>query len=344
MGGQSAPRPTDPRLTSAATTGTNVSTSIANAFLTNMNEYGADGTKEFFQLPGAQGAYTWTDPYTNKTYTVPRFGVKTTLSEQQQRIKDQNDSANLNLATLGNNLSDTLGQKLTGNFTIGNEATEARLFDLGSKRLNPMFAQRDEDLRTRLANQGIKAGTEAYDREMGLLGQQQNDAYNQLLLTGRGQAVQEQLTEDNQRINQISALLQGGQVSMPNFMTGANVGGMPTTDNGSIIANSDAQRMAAWQANQAAMGSMIGGLGGLFAGGPDSAFAGLMSISDERVKTDMKKIGETDDGLGLYSYRMKGSPQTQIGLKAQDVKRKKPGAVMKGADGLLRVDYKKAVG
>lgn len=260
MGKSSPPAPTPPKDTSAATTGTNVSTSIANAFLQNMNEIGPDGTKTFDQ----SGMTSVTDPYTGQTYQIPRFTVTTNLSKPQQAIKGQQDAASLNLATLGNNLSGQLGEKLTGNFTLGNEETEARLFDLGSKRLNPMFAQRDEDLRTRLANQGIKAGSEAYDREMGNFGQQQNDAFNQLLLQGRGQASQELLTEDNQRINQISALLSGGQVSMPNFMTGANVNGIPTTDNGSIIANSDAQRMNAWQQQQAARGSAIGGLGGLF--------------------------------------------------------------------------------
>lgn len=321
--GKKAPAPTPPRETSAAATGTNVSTAIANAWLQNMNETTADGSKTFSQT----GTRQVKDPYTGQTYDVPTFSVTQTLSDAQQAIKNQNDRASLNLSTLGADLSGSLGKQLTGNFSLGNEATEARLFDLGRKRLDPLMAQRDEDLRTRLANQGIKAGSAAYDREMGLMGQQQNDAYNQLLLTGRGQASQELLTEDNQRINQISALLNGGQVSMPNFMTGAQVGAIPTTDNASIIANNDNARMNAWAQNQAAAGSMIGGLGSLF------------SLSDERAKTNMKKIGETKDGLGLYSYKMKGSDRTEIGLSAQEVKKKKPAAVGKRPDGLMAVQY-----
>lgn len=327
MGKKSGPAPTPPRETSAAQTGSSVSTSIANAFLQNMDETTPDGTKTFNQT----GSYSFTDPYTGQTYTVPRFSVTQTLSDAQQAIKDQNDVASLNLSTLGADLSGQLGQKLTGNFSLGNEATEGRLFELGRARLDPMFAQRDEDLRTRLANQGIKAGSAAYDREMALLGQQQNDAYNQLLLTGRGQASQELLAEDNQRINQISALLGGGQVSAPNFMTGAGVGAIPTTDNASIIANNDAQRQQAWAQGQAAMGSMIGGLGGLFA------------LSDKRAKDDVERIGETEDGLGLYSFKYKGDDKTQIGLMAQDVKKKKPKAVKKLPSGLMAVDYAEAL-
>jgi len=334
-----APAPTPPKDVSAATTGTNVSTAIANAYLQNMDETTADGTKTFNQT----GTVPIKDPYTGQTYQVPRFSVTQTLSPAQQAIKDQHDNASYNLAELGNNLSGTLGHQLTGNFRLGNEPTEARLFDLGRKRLDPMFAQRDEDLRTRLANQGIKAGTAAYDREMANLGQQENDAYNQLLLSGRGQASQELLTEDNQRINQISALLNGGQVSQPNFMTGASIGAIPTTDNASIIGNYDNAKLAAWQQNQAAIGSMLGGLGGLFAGGADSAFNGMLALSDERAKTDKKKIAETKDGMGIYSFKYKGDKKTQIGLMAQEVEKKKPSAVKTGADGLMRVDYGKAL-
>ena len=325
--GKKTPQPTPPKDISAAQTGSSVSTSIANAFLQNMNETTPDGTKTFDQT----GNYSFTDPFTGQTYDIPRFSVNQTLSPQQQAIKDQNDKASLNLSTLGSNLSGTLGQQLTGNFQLGNENVEKRLFELGSKRLDPMFAQRDEDLRTRLSNQGIKAGSQAYDREIGNQGQQQNDAYNQLLLQGRGQASQELLTEDNQRINQIGALLNGGQVSQPNFMTGANVNGINPTDNAAIIGNSDNARFAAWQQKQAATGSMIGGLGGLF------------SLSDERAKDDKQKIGETKDGLGIYSFKYKGSPKTEIGLMAQEVQKKKPGAVKERADGLLAVNYGKAL-
>ena len=325
--GKSAPAPTPPRETSAATTGTNVSTAVANAWLQNMDESGPNGSRTFTQ----SGMQTVTDPYTGQTYEVPRFSVNTTLSPEQQAIANEQNAASLNLATLGRDLSGTLGQQLAGNFRLGNEATESRLMELGSKRLDPMFANRDEDLRTRLANQGIKAGSQAYDREMALGGQQENDAYNQLLLQGRGQANQELLAEDNQRINQISALLGGGQVSQPTFQSGVGIQGAATTDNASIIANNDAARQNQWAQNQASMGSMLGGLGGLF------------SLSDERAKTDKERIGETDDGIGIFKFKYKGSPKTQIGLMAQEVAKKKPGAVKKTSSGLLAVDYGKAV-
>lgn len=260
--GKNAPQPTDPRDTSAAQTGSNVASGITNAWLQNVNEVGPNGTRTFDQT----GAETIRDPFTGESYQVPRFTVTTTLSPEQQAIADQNNGASLNLATLGNDLSGTLGEQLTGNFSLGNEETESRLFDLGRQRLDPMFSESEETLRTRLANQGIKAGSEAYDREMRNFSQGRNDAYNQLLLQGRGQASQELLTEDNQRINQISALLSGGQVSQPNFVSPVGVNGIQGVDNAAIIANADNARQSAYLAQQQMLGSALGAAGGLFSG------------------------------------------------------------------------------
>ena len=151
--GKSAPAPTPPKEVSAATTGGNITGGIANAWLQNQNEVGPDGTKTFSQ----SGMQTVTDPYTGQTYEIPRFTTTTTLSPEQQAIKTQQDAAKLNMATSANGM--TQNQQP---FTLDNSAVEARLMDLGRQRLDPLMASQDEDLRTRLANQGIVAGSAAY--------------------------------------------------------------------------------------------------------------------------------------------------------------------------------------
>ncbi len=69
-------------------------------------------------------------------------------------------------------------------------------------------------------------------------------------------------------------------------------------------------------------------------------------FSDRRLKHDVERIGQTDDGLPIYSYKYNGDDKTQIGLMAQDVERVKPEAVglAPAADGNLykTVDYEKA--
>lgn len=64
-------------------------------------------------------------------------------------------------------------------------------------------------------------------------------------------------------------------------------------------------------------------------------------FSDERLKEDAQKIGETNDGQPIYRFRYKGDPRYQIGLMAQDVAKEHPEAVGKH-DGYLTVDYKVA--
>lgn len=67
---------------------------------------------------------------------------------------------------------------------------------------------------------------------------------------------------------------------------------------------------------------------------------GGVLFSDKRLKTDIKKVGETDDGVNVYTYKYKGDDTTQMGVLAQEVKKKNPGAVKK-IEGLLAVDYSK---
>jgi hypothetical protein len=64
-------------------------------------------------------------------------------------------------------------------------------------------------------------------------------------------------------------------------------------------------------------------------------------FSDERLKHSKKPIGKTYDGQTIYSYKMHGDPRTHVGLMAQEVEKKHPGAVGLAA-GYKTVDYGKA--
>ena len=191
MGGSSPPPPTPPRETSAAQTGANISTAIANNFMSNANLIGADGST---QTTNQTGTYRFTDPYTDQSYDIPTFTRTESLSPVRQQTLAQNNQANLNLATLGANTSrDLIGnmqKQLTAadlgprptlpqlrtnydtEFTADRARTEEALFS----RLNPQL-ERDRAAReTQLSNQGIKLGSSAFDRAMEQVGQQSNDA------------------------------------------------------------------------------------------------------------------------------------------------------------------------
>lgn len=64
-------------------------------------------------------------------------------------------------------------------------------------------------------------------------------------------------------------------------------------------------------------------------------------FSDRRLKHDIRKIGETFDKQPIYSYKMHGDNRTHVGLIAQNVEKKHPGAVGLAA-GYKTVDYGRA--
>lgn len=64
-------------------------------------------------------------------------------------------------------------------------------------------------------------------------------------------------------------------------------------------------------------------------------------FSDRRVKHDVKEIGKTHDGMPIYSFKYNGDEQTNIGLMAQDVEKRRPDAVY-DMGGVKGVDYKQA--
>lgn len=84
----------------------------------------------------------------------------------------------------------------------------------------------------------------------------------------------------------------------------------------------------------AGIGSSI--LGGLASG------AGMALASDIRVKTDITKVGELEDGLGVYDFRYVWDADTlHRGVMAQEVEKLRPWALGPVVDGIMTVDYSK---
>jgi hypothetical protein len=61
--------------------------------------------------------------------------------------------------------------------------------------------------------------------------------------------------------------------------------------------------------------------------------------SDIRLKREIRQVGEFADGINLYRYRYLWSDTIYVGVMAQEVAEVRPEAVLRGADGYLRVDY-----
>ncbi len=85
------------------------------------------------------------------------------------------------------------------------------------------------------------------------------------------------------------------------------------------------------------VGSIIGGVGQLGAGVGALASAGV--FSDERLKENIKKIGELEKGINLYQFNYIWDKIKRVGVLAQEVEKTLPHVVSTHKSGYKMVDY-----
>ncbi|MBP3545605.1 MAG: tail fiber domain-containing protein [Alphaproteobacteria bacterium] len=202
-------------------------------------------------------------------------------------------------------------------------------------KLQPQFSQQTDDLESKLQNQGIMLGSDAYNRAMTNLQNAQNNAYNQAaynsVLNGQN-AYSKSLTDSvmvgnfsnnaiGNYISQILAQLQGSYSGYDNAM---NIYGVKHgIDN--RIAN--AEQTNSNEQTQSGLNAVL------------TAAQMAAMFSDVRLKENVKAVGKLDNGLTVYCFNFVGSNIPQIGLLAQEVAEVKPDAVFENEDGYLSVRY-----
>lgn len=318
----STPEPPDPMQTASAQAGMNRDTATTQQMLNMTNQVGPDGSLIYSK--SGNNSFVGAD---GKTVNIPQFTATTTLSPQQQAIKAQSDKASLNLGTLAAEQSGKLQEYLNDPFQFNNDDASQWAYDLASPRILQQQGRDQDQLRTTLANKGIREGSEAWKAEMGRLTNANTDQMNQLALNGRQQAYTEALQNRNQPINEITALMSGGQVSMPQF------GQTPQTGVGGVDYTGLVNQK--YQAELANSQATMGGLFGL-------AGAGISMFSDRRLKRDIRRVGTLDNGLPVYAYRYVTGGPIMLGLMADEVAEVTPEAVSIHESGYAMVDYGRA--
>lgn len=159
----------------------------------------------------------------------------------------------------------------------------------------------------------------------------QAGSFNQQL---RQQQIAEMLQQRIQPLNELNALLTGQQVGMPSMPSFTSATKAETPN---ILGATQMGYNASMDAYNAQQAGLTGAMNGLFSLG--SAYL----MSDERLKTDKVKLATLPSGVEIWSYRFIDKVQREIGVLAQQVQHIKPHAVIKGADGWLRVNYKLAL-
>ena len=140
------------------------------------------------------------------------------------------------------------------------------------------------------------------------------------------QEFQKQMTLRNQPLNEITGLMSGSQLQMPQFQ-----GYNPTSITPApIFAGAQAQGAANMQNYGIQQSGANAGLSGLF------GLAGA-ALSDRRLKSNIKQIGTHKLGIGIYEYDILG--ERQQGVMADEVEKVMPKAVLMHPSGYKMVNY-----
>ena len=322
--GKKTPKTPDPVATAAAQAGQNTMAANANTVANSgsvTNPYGTR-TSQIEYMPVL-------NPLTGKMENVARNNVTETLSQGQQNIFNENQSSETNLAKYGNQQTAELLKRGGTPFQYDTGQHEQWAGNLYDKLNSEDIAANDEALRTRLSNQGIKMGSGAYDREVANFAKGRDKARNDFLLNSQQQGFQQALAQRNQQTNEPLAIASGTQIQMPNF-NGGNVGNVATTDYAGIQNAATQNDWARYNAKQSQIGGVLSGIGGLFA------------LSEPKMKKNKEKLpAKTKDGIQMWSYNYKGEkPGTpkHVGVMASEAEKKRPDMVVRGRDGMRRVN------
>lgn len=301
------------------------------------------------------------DPSTGQPIT--KWDSSITLSPQQQAALDSQMNVQTGRSQAAEQMlgraTSALGQPLDySGITAGGDPID--LSDGGWRQKaqdaalafnKPLQEERQAGLESQLANMGLTRGSEAWNREMRNLQDQNNrdnlavfdtsrqeaklmgdqalqaGAFNQTL---RQQQIAEMMSRRQAPLNELNALLTGQQVnnpSMPSFTAAGK------SDAPNVLGAAGSQYQSAMDAYNVDSANTTGALAGL------ASIASMFMMSDERLKTDKILLGTLRNGVKLWTYRFIGSPLREVGVLAQQVATIMPWAVRTGSDGWMRVNY-----
>ena len=253
---------------------------------------------------------------------------------------------------LGNTTPSFTGDvsKTADQFSADRQAISDALYANQTKYLGDQFARDDERLRSQLLSRGLTEGSAAYENALRDQQRTQNDAYGTAANNATSQSAQMQklmqdallnsastqqnlylqglsgaATEQNQPLNQILALLGGGQVSQPNLQGYGQYGQYQGAD---LLGAANAQYnsgLSSAQYNNQVNSQNMQDLGMMFA-----------AFSDRRLKSNIRPICALPSGQVLYAYDIFGQPSA--GVMADETA---PDAVVTTASGYQAVDYSK---
>ena len=249
MGGGSAPPPPDPYAIANAQFGQNQKTANYEAALNRFTQRNPFGT------------VSWQNSGTTDN---PQWSQTTTLSPAQQGIYDTQLGTQQNLADQANQYTGQLQQALA-NPIQGSSRNIQDAYNSILAANQPNQDQQRQQLETRLANQGLAPGGEAYDNAERQFNQGVNNfdvqAYNQATNIG-SQRQQQDIAAQNQALNIQNQLNQGsGNVNVPTYSGSTSVSAGSPVDIATLINQQYQNQLANYNQKQASKNGIMGQAG-----------------------------------------------------------------------------------
>ncbi len=339
----SAPAAPDPVATANAQTASNIATATNNAALNRVDQVTPYGSSTY-DIKGYEGS-------------TPQYKQTVTLSPEQQALYDkytqgQTALADTALGSLGNvqsNIAQPFSLRndpTTSDFGTQIKNSQDAAYRGQTQYLDPQFKNAQSDLDSKLANQGLQVGGEAYGRAQDDLARQKQMAYQgaqdsavqagaNIQNQGFNQGLQGaglQFAEYNQPLSTYNSLITGSQPTNPTF---GNVPGVnqANTDVAGITNSGYQNQLSRYNAQQQ-------GINNLFSLGGSLGGAAILA-SDRRLKRNIERIGITGSGIPIYefSYIWDGHGERHVGVMADEVRPIMPNAVITHSSGFDMVDY-----
>jgi hypothetical protein len=204
----------------------------------------ATGNSAKYNEVGPAGSVNWTiregaDPNNPQPGDYIR---STTLSPEQQSLYDQTTATQLQAGQAG--------QAALGELGNGRQQVQDALYRRATQYYDQNFGDQEDSLRTRLANQGLVAGSEAYDKELRNFRQTKDTAYGDATdraITGADQS-------QNSAVSRLASLLSLSRGQNPSSAngaggTGVDYAGAANQQYGAQVGQVNAQNAQAAQTN-----------------------------------------------------------------------------------------------
>lgn len=304
----------------------------ATAASQRVNQYTPYGSQIWSQGPSSQvqtGSFRGTPIYGEQP---GQWSSTTTLNPDAQHALNSQMQLSAGLGDLSQQQLGAVNAKYSqpmGSQSVQDVSDKA--YGAMTSRLDPQWDARATQNETRLVNQGLRPGGEAYTNASRDFNNARNDAYQQANLASiqtMPQTYQLESSLYNQPLNTLNAIRSGAQINNPQF--GNN---FPGTNYGAATQQQGNYAQGLYNADIANQNANTQGATGLA-----SAAMLAYALSDRRLKRDIEKLGDDPRGFGIYRFRYLWSDDVHIGVMADEVERILPHAV-KDFSGFKAVNY-----